>query len=320
MPKRFISCMSSDFPKMTAMEMKESIAMSEGRVIMAQNFGMSEGLGLMMGFTNSELEASFGADMIMLNGYNLYPDPDAPKPRHFWNTGASLRLGDVKKRIGLPVGIYYEATGIDVNNPGPGMEQYVEFLKKRIANKENLAMALKEDANFVVIGGNPGTATPYENIIQGVRDAREVLGDRVMILAGKWEDGYTIPVLGDPLNERDSKDIAKDLIDAGADCITMPAPGSRTGITVEMIRDLVEFVHRYKKGTLCLDFLDGCIEGTDTDTIREIGLLMKQTGADIHAIGDGGLSGCTLPENLYQLSMTIKGRMHTWTRLMGRYR
>jgi hypothetical protein len=312
--------MSSDFPKMSAMEMKESIAMSEGRVIMAQNFGMSEGLGLMFRFTNSELEASFGADMIMLNGYNLHPDPTGQKSSRFWNADGNNRLRDVKKRIGIPVGIYYEATNLDLNHPGPGMEQYVELLKNRIATKDNLSKALDEEADFVVIGGNPGTGTPYENIIQAVKDAKEVLGDKAMILAGKWEDGYTIPVLGDPMNELSSKDIIRDLIDAGADCITMPAPGSRTGITVEMIRELVEFVHRYKKGTLCLDFLDGCIEGTDTDTIREIGLLMKQTGADIHAIGDGGLMGCTIPENLYQLSITLKGRMHTWTRMMGRYR
>ncbi|MFQ7171614.1 MAG: hypothetical protein ACLRQF_05625 [Thomasclavelia ramosa] len=36
---------------------------------------------------------------------------------------------------------------------------------------------------------------------------------------------------------------------------------------------------------------------------------MKQTGCDIHAIGDGGFGGCTWPENIYQLSVSIKGKI-----------
>ena len=43
----------------------------------------------------------------------------------------------------------------------------------------------------------------------------------------------------------------------------------------------------------------------------------KKTGADIHAIGDAGLNGMSVPENLYQMAITAKGRRLTWKRMAG---
>ncbi|WP_303974773.1 hypothetical protein [Streptococcus merionis] len=61
--------------------------------------------------------------------------------------------------------------------------------------------------------------------------------------------------------------------------------------------------------------LNSSVEGSDTDTIRLISLMMKETGADIHAIGDGGFSGCTTPENIHQMSISIKGKPYTYFRM-----
>ena len=140
----------------------------------------------------------------------------------------------------------------------------------------------------------------------------------MFLWAGKWEDGVTEPVLGDPLAKamgRDDKQVIAQLIDAGADCIDLPAPGCRGGITVEMVRELVEFTHSYKPGTLAMTFLNSSVEGSDTDTVREVAILMKQTCADIHCIGDGGFAGCSSPENVQQLSFSIKGKPYTYYRM-----
>lgn len=118
----------------------------------------------------------------------------------------------------------------------------------------------------------------------------------------------------------ESKEYIKELIDAGADVICLPMPGSRTGVIVSEIRELVKYVHAYKPGTLVMNFLDGSIEGSDENTVRECGLLSKQTGADIHAIGDAGLSWMPVPENIYQLAITIKGRRLTWLKLATGHR
>ena len=109
--------------------------------------------------------------------------------------------------------------------------------------------------------------------------------------------------------------IVKQLIDAGADCIDFPAPGSRHGISISHIQELIQFVHTYKPGTLAMSFLNSSLEGADTETVRLIALKMKETGADIHAIGDGGFAGCSSPENVHQLSISIKGKPYTYFRM-----
>ena len=147
---------------------------------------------------------------------------------------------------------------------------------------------------------------------------KERYGDDAFVWAGKWEDGITEPVLGDPVaaaNGRDDKAIIRQLIDAGADCIDLSAPGSRHGITVDATRDLVTFVHSYKPGTLAMCFLNSSVEGADVDTIREVTLMMKQTGADIHCIGDGGFGYASTPENVHQMSVTLKGKNYTYWRM-----
>ena len=135
----------------------------------------------------------------------------------------------------------------------------------------------------------------------------------MLIFAGKWEDGIVEKVLGDPLATYNAKEVIDELIDAGVDIIDFPAPGSRQGITVEIIRELVEYTHR--KGALAMVFLDSNVEAADVDTIKEVTLLMKQTGCDVHAIGDGGFGGGTWPENIYQMSVTLKGKAYTWKKM-----
>lgn len=51
---------------------------------------------------------------------------------------------------------------------------------------------------------------------------------------------------------------------------------------------------------MTMPFIDGSVEGSDVDTIRILGIKSRETGANIHAIGDAGLAGCSLPENICQ--------------------
>lgn len=115
------------------------------------------------------------------------------------------------------------------------------------------------------MAGNPGSGVTYENVIKATKECKEIVGDDVLIFAGKWEDGNTEPILGDPqLGMERSKEIIKQLIDAGADCITLAMPGARFGISTEEIRELVTYIHTYKPGTLALSFLDGSVEGSES--------------------------------------------------------
>ena len=315
MIKRILSCSKSDFEKMTPMDLKLSIRLTEGRTIMAQSFnGMG---GSLVGVTNPELEAAFGADILLLNGYSF----DEKSPLYGVKTftvGEGIKIlhvGDIKKLVNRPVGVYLECVPSDINH------SYFEgFGLGRVATEENFLKAVEEGADFIVLGANPTMNAKVDDIIRATELAGKVVKRQTLIFSGKWEDGVYEKVLGDPMAKKPVKDFIDALMDAGADVIDFPAPGSRQGITVDMIRDLVEYVHHKDLDTMTMSFIDGSVEGADVDTIRILALKSRETGADIHALGDAGLSGCSLPENIYQLSLSVKGRRLTWERMAGNNR
>ncbi|MBQ6334242.1 MAG: hypothetical protein IJI46_04145 [Erysipelotrichaceae bacterium] len=301
---RLISASKTEIEKMSPMELKESIFKSESRVIMGQHL-LFAGPGVVRGVTNSELMFAWGADMVMLNTIDLDNMDNNPGL-------CGLSLKELKARCNRPIGVYL---GCPKAGSEDGGKKALYRREGMVATKEHILKCKEIGADFIVLGGNPGSGTSLSDVIECTKLAKNLLGDDMIIMAGKWEDGINEKVLGDPTADYDVKDVIKQLIDAGADCIDMPCPGSRGGITVEDIRSLVQFVHTYKPGTLTMCFLDSSVECADEETIRQLAILMKQTGADIHAIGDGGFGGCTWPKNVYQLSVSIKGEHYTWFRM-----
>lgn len=300
---RLISATGDELLKMSPMELKESIFLSEGRVVMGQHL-LFAGPGLVRGVTNSELMFSFGADMVMLNTIDLDNLDNNPGLCGF-------SIQELKEKCRRPIGVY-------LGCPKEGAVSDDEELYRSdgmIASDEHVEKCIELGADFIVLGGNPGSGTSITDVVAATKRIKAKFGDKVFVFAGKWEDGVFEKVLGDPLASYDAKEIIKELIDAGADCIDLPAPGSRHGISTDMIRELVEFVHSYKPGTLAMTFLNSSVECADTDTIRLIALKMKETGADIHAIGDGGFGGCSSPENIHQLSVSLKGKHYTYFRM-----
>lgn len=321
MPRRLISSTKSEIRRMSKDELKYSIQASEGRVVLSQNYVGH--VPLNEGTTNAELAEMFGADLIFFNGYSMKRTEEMPGlfVQEYVENGyveKYYRLKDMKKITNSPLGIYLECGNSD--DPKTATSLGLTMVREdRIASDENIKKLIDEEADFVILAGNPGTGTTIEGIIDATKRAKKIVGNQIMIWAGKWEDGVNEYVLGDPLR-KDSKQVIENLIDAGADVICLPMPGSRTGITVEGIRDLVMHIHEYKAGTLAMSFLDGSVEGSDEDTIRICTLLSKQTGADIHAIGDAGLSGVAAPEGIYQMALTTKGRRLTWLKMASGHR
>ena len=311
---RLINAKRSDIEKMSPAEFKQAIWNSEGRVVLSQNYvGMDS---LAMGVTNPELAQAMGADMVFFNGYSCDSTVEMRglSMIHMGSEGFSFeqyRIPEMRRLIDIPMGVYLEC-GKDSDRSNAVSKVRMNYM----ATNENIERLINEGVDFVVLGGNPGTGVKYDNVIKATAEAKRVAKDRMLVFSGKWEDGASEPVIGDPIKPIGFyEDIIAALIDAGADCICMPMPGSRWGIDVPTIRHLVAFVHTYKPGTLAMTFLDGTVEGSDVETIRQCALLSKQTGADIHAIGDAGLAGMSLPENIYQLCLTIKGRIKTWERM-----
>lgn len=300
---RLISASKSEFEKMSPMDLKESIFKSEGRVIMGQHL-LFDGKGLVRGITNSEIMFAFGADMVLLNTIDLDDWDNNPGLQ-------GLTYQELKARCNRPIGVYLGCPRQDEAQK----ENALYKVSGMVCTPEHVQKCVDMGVDFVVLGGNPGSGTSIKDIVECTRWVKEKYGDQLFVFAGKWEDGINEKVLGDPLARYDAKEIIRELVDAGADCIDFPAPGSRHGISVSMIQELVQYVHMYKPGTLAMTFLNSSVEGADPDTVRLIALKMKETGADVHAIGDGGFAGCTSPENIFQLSVSIKGKPYTYFRM-----
>jgi hypothetical protein len=299
---------------MSAMELKKSIYNSEGRTLMGQSFNA---LGsLVWGATNPEVEAAFGADILLLNAFSF--DPESPfygiRETALGEEPRVLQVADIQALTNRPIGVYLECPGKDVD-----FDKLSVLAKGRIANEFTINKVMESGAKFIILGGNPSMGASFQSILEAVKLTKEIVGDELMIFGGKWE-GQEERVLGDPLAPINAKEYIAATIDNGADVISFPAPGSRTGITVDMIRELVEYTHLYKPGTLAMSFIDASVEGADVDTIRQIALMTKATGADIHTLGDAGLVGCNIPENMYQLSVSIKGKMKTYFRMASTHR
>ncbi len=298
---RLISAMPSQIAKYNGRQLRESILKSEGRVLMGQTFLPSP--ILIPDCTSTELMFTFGADMVLLNGFDFNHPEKVQGMQGF-------TLPQLKAVVGnRPVGIYMGCPKKDINLNNLEVQRTAAMMY----SKENALKAKEMGASFIILGGNPGTGTSIYDVIRATKECREVCGEDMLIFSGKWEDGIQEKVLGDPLAEYDAKEVIKELVDAGADIIDLPAPGSRHGITVEMIRELVEYTHRL--GALAMVFLNSNVEAADVDTIRQVTLMMKQTGCDVHAIGDGGFGGGTWPENIYQMSITLKGKAYTWKKM-----
>lgn len=250
-----------------------------------------------------EVVAAMRTDMILVNGVHLLNDKKNVGLCH----SSFKRMKELTRNL---LGVYLECSNnVDKNN---------KFMQGRIATPENVKKVLELGANFIVLGGNPGRGTTLDKVIESTKRVKEIVGDKCLIMAGKWEDGVIEKVLGDPMADYDAKEIIKQLVEVGADIITLPAPGSRHSIMVEDIRELVRYAYSLGAATLC--FLDSSVEGAEEETIRAISLMMKQTGADIHAIGDAGYPGMPIPENIYAMSVAIRGRRFTLQRMAGRCR
>lgn len=149
-----------------------------------------------------------------------------------------------------------------------------------------------------------------DSISEGRDELRVAVGDHVILMAGKMhaagvhgEDGARILTNAD----------IDTFIDAGADVILVPAPGTVPGITIDIAHALIS--HARRRGALTMTTIGTSQEGSDEHTVRQLALAAKMAGADLHHLGDAGYGGSALPENVLAYSIAIKGHRHTYSRI-----
>ena len=163
---------------------------------------------------------------------------------------------------------------------------------------------------MILLTGNTGVGVSNAAITSTLSLYKKELGDDLILAAGKMHASGILSEGAEKIITRE--DIAA-FSAAGADIILLPAPGTVPGITMEYVRSLVEYAHSL--GCLTITAIGTSQEGADVSTIRQIALMCKMTGTDIHHLGDAGYGGMSLPENIQAYSIAVRGIRHTYHRM-----
>ena len=298
--KRIIDCRSSDFLNMTRQDLLDSIANCEGRTVCCETVGSYQ--PMLGDITNAEFAAAMGADILLLNLFDCVDPQINALPK----CEPMERVRMLKKLTGRPIGINLEPVEQELETG----ESMWAMTSGRKASLENAKRAADMGVNFILLTGNPGMGVTNEAIVQTLQLYKRELGDRLVLAAGKM---HAAGILTEGAEKIITKEDVKAFAEAGADIILMPAPGTVPGITLELVRELVSYAHSL--GCLTITAIGTSQVGADVATIRQIALMAKMTGTDIHHLGDAGYGGMSLPENIQAYSVAIRGIRHTYRRM-----
>jgi len=303
--KRILDCQSSDFQNMTAKDLLDAIAGSEGRTIACETIGAI--IPMLGDITNAEFAAAMGADILLLNMF----DVQRPHIQGLPKCPPEDVIRKLKTLTGRPVGINLEPVEQVLSSEDPEENMWA-MTAGRKATLENAKKAADMGVNFILLTGNPGIGVTNTAIVRTLELYKRELGDKLILAAGKM---HASGILTEGAEKIITREDILAFAQAGADIILLPAPGTVPGITMEYVRDLVSYAHGL--GCLTITAIGTSQEGADIATIRQIALMCKMTGTDIHHLGDSGYGGMALPENIQAYSIAIRGIRHTYRRMAG---
>lgn len=300
MVKRILDLDSSDLKHMSKDDIIQSIKAGEGRTIVSEVIGVFP--PLYGDVSNVELVCAFGADIVLLNLY----DVDNPQVLGLPDGNGENVIKEVKGLTGRIIGINLEPVDMEAET----LEERIEISKGRLATPKNVKKAINQGVDMIVLTGNPKTGVTNEHIINSIKRIREEIGNDIIIASGKMHGSGIGNESGSGII---SKDTVIDFIEAGSDIILLPAPGTIPGVTTTQVKELIDIIH--SNGKLAMTAIGTSQEGADEHTIRTIALNSKIAGSDMHHIGDAGFTGIATPENIMAYSIAIRGKRHTYRRM-----
>ena len=302
MAKRMLDCVTSDFVTFKKEDWLSSISGSEGRVIACESIGTV--LPMLGNITNAEFTASMGADILLLNIF----DVQNPVIQGLPKVKPEDCVRELKRLTGRMVGINLEP--VEDNAGGEDPDNMWKMSPGRRATVENAVKACEMGVDMILLTGNPGNGVSNGAITDTLRRLKAAVGEKVILAAGKMHASGIPSEAGEHIIT--ARDV-EEFIGAGADIVLFPAPGTVPGITMKYVRSLVKEAH--SRGVLTMPSIGTSQEGADTETIRQIALMCKMSGTDIHHLGDSGYTGMALPENILAYSKAIRGARHAYRRM-----
>ncbi len=270
-------------------QLTSAVAAAEGRTMVAEVFAERAVLSAHpdgRGVHNMELMAAFGADIVVLNLIDRVWDGEQ---FHFPGIGSVASLSALARRIGRPIAVNLEPGDV------PEIRRATPEVAKRLVDS---------GAALLVLTANPSTAGTYDGLARATAELRHSLGDAALWSGKMHHAGHREPVTTQRLTN---------LVEAGADGVVMPVPGTLPGVTRELAATAVAAVQ--DAGAVVMGAIGTSQEGAHTDVVAQLALTAKEVGIDAHHIGDCFLPGFGDPELLYAYSVAIRGRRHTWNRM-----
>jgi hypothetical protein len=302
MYKRYLDCNASDLMDLSRTDLLFSLRACEGRILVSETIVTVA--PLLTSVTNAELAASQGADLLLLNLFDIENPKIAGMPADTPPEDVIRKLQHLTGRI---IGVNLEA--VDKGFSATHEELWM-MRQGRFATAANARRLHEMGVGFIVLTGNPGNGISNEAIAESLQEIRAELGEDMVLIAGKMHSAGILPSGSQKLITPD--DVEK-FIQKGADIILLPAPGTVPGITLEYAQKLIELAHQM--GAMTMTAIGTSQEGADAETVRQIALMSKMAGTDLHHIGDTGYTGIAIPENIRTYSIAIRGVRHTYTRI-----
>jgi len=285
--KRILNCFASDFAQApTRDSLKQAISDSQGRVVIAEN--AAEAPEYVSGISNTEITAGSGADMLLLKKLNVF----SPKVTNVTPASGENMIQAVKKLTGRLVG-----ANLIVNDEVSGVT----------ANHDAIEKLIEMQPDFIGITGyyDPQIVT-QERVLAAIREVRKNYDG--LILLNRY---YAL----DTVNKMTEFNEIAEVIDAGVDLIYLPAPGTIPGVSEELLRQTAIRIREH--GGLSAVTFSTSQEGADVDSIREMALASKRGFVDAYEFGDADSGGMASPENIFALSVAVRGKRHTYQRIFG---
>ena len=312
MTKRILSATPHEMNAWSGRELLSAIRMSEGRVLRAAARIRSG--NLIDGVCNAETAAAFGADFINLDTYDLL-DPSIPG----WNSkkaeedqpfqdvqiprGKGYSFRELEEIVGRPISILLLAAKDD---------RQAELAKRAYGNivlsKEVLKKACEENVRWLQID----SFDERVDLSKKISEIRQIVGnDKILHVAKSHGAGI--------LNMENSRSLINEdeiiaLLNAGADIVGFPAPGSYPGWDISLCKKMTELVHRH--GGIVSLGIHTSQEVANAATLEQIALYAKMCGTDMHDLGDCGFNENMIdPMNILRYGVAIRGKRHQYRRM-----
>ena len=177
MGKRLLDCTASDVKAFTKEDWLYSIGANEGRTLACETIGTV--LPLFGDVTNAEVAASLGADILLLNIF----DVENPIIQGLPDVKPEERVRELKRLTGRMIGINLEP--VESGYEGEDPDNMWKMSPGRMATLKNAVKACEMGVDMVLLTGNPGNGVSNQAITDTLKTLKCELGDKLILAAGK---------------------------------------------------------------------------------------------------------------------------------------